>query len=150
MPPDLAALISKHVALFISGCAALFYVVSLLRSPLGDFAPVGLSAFAIIAGLAGVCYTLVQVIDSQKEKVTPLYAAEKFLHSSILLLQTLFLKYAEASVLEFLAAIPWLQRTVELVFYLLFLATGLYGLYFLGTIEAHTELKDLSKWVLSY
>jgi hypothetical protein len=82
--------------------------------------------------------------------VTPLYAAEKFLHSSILLLQTLFLKYAEASVLEFLAAIPWLQRTVELVFYLLFLATGLYGLYFLGTIEAHTELKDLSKWVLSY
>jgi hypothetical protein len=118
MPPDLAALISKHVALFISGCAALFYVVSLLRSPLGDFRSGWTQRICHYRGLAGVCYTLVQVIDSQKEKVTPLYAAEKFLHSSILLLQTLFLKYAEASVLEFLAATPWLQRTVELVFYL--------------------------------
>lgn len=89
MPPHLAAIISKYVAFIISGCAAIFYVVSLFKMPIGDFASVGLSAFAIVAGLAGVCYTQAPLFASQKERAIPLYAAEKFLHSSVLLLQAL-------------------------------------------------------------
>jgi hypothetical protein len=131
MPPSFAAFLSKFIALIVCGAAAFNYIFKLYKQPADQFAAFGLGAFATIAGLAAVCYTQAPTLEDKKDQTVVLYAAEKFLHSSILLLQTLVLKFAEQGALNSLGAFWWLYASAETLFYILFLASAVYAFFFI-------------------
>jgi hypothetical protein len=103
-----------------------------IRHPLNEVFTIGLSAFALIAALSGLCYALAPCLPTEEEKHSPLYAGEKFLHSCLLLLQTVFLKYASDSVLSF----KWIQdnrllnSTVFFLSAVLLVGIGSFATYF--------------------
>jgi hypothetical protein len=147
MPSRIAAFVSRVLVYIISMVAGFHYVTDLLRQPVERFASIGISAFAILAGLAAVCYSMIPTLHPDKDRGQPQYAGEKFLHSSILILQTLFLKYAEGGVFNFIKSASWLQSLeflVNPIFYSLYFATGIYAFYFFvfGFDELNSFLWD--------
>lgn len=79
--------ISKWIVTPLIYIWTLLYVQDAIQLPATEIYTVGMSAFGITAGLSGVCFAMAsvpRVTTSASE-----YAGEKFLHSAILLIQTL-------------------------------------------------------------
>jgi hypothetical protein len=93
--------ISAAIAYIIFGYSIFSYVVTLIRQPFEKVAALGLTAFALVAVVSGLCFGIAQVLEEKNEKSTALYAGEKLLHSTILILQTVVLKYASDTVLAY-------------------------------------------------
>jgi hypothetical protein len=132
MFPRFASFVSSTVGYIIIAAAALMYMNQFIQSSINEVFTVGLSAFALVAALSGLCYALAPCLTIDEEKKTPLYAGEKFFHSCLLLLQTIFLKYVSISVLE----IKWIQEhssinySVSIVFNILLVLISLIATYF--------------------
>jgi hypothetical protein len=93
IPPTLLPLLSKTLGNLIILLAGLFYVGELVKKPFEQTTGTILTAFGIIAGFSALCYTAIPSYR-RDQRGTPLYAGEKFLHSSLLIIQTLFLRFA--------------------------------------------------------
>jgi len=105
MFPRVASFLSNTIGYIIIVSTALMYMNQFIRQPLNEVFTIGLSAFALIAALSGLCYAFAPCLPTEEEKHAPLYAGEKFLHSCLLLLQVVLLKYAKDSALSF----KWIQ-----------------------------------------
>lgn len=79
------------------------YVHGAITRPAGDVYPLGMAAFGVTAALSGVCFAMAPV---DKSAAPILYAGEKFLHASLLLVQTLLALYMKDS----LAAAAWIEK----------------------------------------
>ena len=92
--------ISAAIGYIIFGGSVLSYVSALMRQPFEKVSTVGLSAFALVAAVSGLCFAMAQVLEKENDKSTALYSGEKLLHSAVLILETIVLKYASDAVLS--------------------------------------------------
>ncbi len=132
MPPKIAAFLSTAVGFVILGVAALLYAQRLLEMPLKEFAPIGLSACASIGGLAGLCFGFARTCSTPEERSVPLYAGEKFFHAVLLIIQTLFLRFAEEGVLSigWVSSTKWIGTMIRGIAAFIMLGVFFYGVYF--------------------
>jgi len=132
MPPKIAAFLSTVVGFIILGVAALLYAQKLCYLPAKEFAPIGLSACASIAGLAGLCFGFARSCTTPEDCNVPLYAGEKFLHAVLLIIQTLFLKFAEDGLLaeNWVSSSKWISGTVRTSTAIMMLGVFIYAVYF--------------------
>jgi len=111
VPSRTLGFLSKIFLTIIIMAAGFPYVQQLLRKPLDEVTGIILTTFGAIAGLSAVCYTAVPFYK-QEQKETTLYAGEKFLHSCLMIIQTLFLKFGVDRLPEwdFLKNSGWLNH----------------------------------------
>lgn len=93
IPSRSIGFLSKTLGTIIVIGAGIPYVKQLVRQPLDEATGTILTAFGAIAGLSALCFTAVPFYK-QDQKETTLYAGERFLHSCLMIIQTLFLKFA--------------------------------------------------------
>lgn len=105
------SLFSRTIGQIVLGVSGLTYANQLWTSPFEKVINVGLSAFGVIGALSALSFTMVPCLSTEDERQLTLYGAEKFFHSSLLLIQTIFMKFAGESVanLQFIVNIPWMH-----------------------------------------
>lgn len=79
------------------------YLTSQLRASFSEFSRIGLSVIGILAVLSGLCFSYASHIKHNNPMWGPSYAAEKFLHSTILAIEVLALSFA----LEYMSKSQW-------------------------------------------
>ena len=135
--------ISAVIVYIIFGSAILSYVSALIREPFEKITVIGLSAFALVAAVSGLCFAMSQVMEKEDDKSTVFYSGEKLLHSAILILETIVLKYASDTILsttfmksheKFSTVISWVS------FWLLFFISVNGAYFFLHGFEALHDL----------
>lgn len=95
--PKLFALASVWIATPLLGVCTLVYVQQAINQPATNSFPIGLSAFGVTAALSGISFSMARADENQ---ITAKYAGEKFLHSSILLIQSLLVLYVRDAATE--------------------------------------------------
>lgn len=128
----LVMVISKGVSSFIVYLTAIVYVGHLLKEPIEIVATSTLSAIAVIGGLSGLCFSHAQNETTEEKKKDLMYAGEKFFHSTLLFIQTLFMKYAGDSVLanEFIKNSMFIKSLSDFVITVLLTGVSGYGCFF--------------------
>jgi hypothetical protein len=91
---------SIWIATPLASYYSFLYVQQAIAQPAAEVFPIGIASFGILAGLSGICFTMV---PSYPDSWIPKYSGEKFLHGSLLIIQTLFLVYAR----EALSGYSW-------------------------------------------
>ena len=82
----LFALASGWIATPLICICTIIYIQHAISQPATNAFPMGLSAFGVTAALSGISFSMARACENP---ATAKYAGEKFLHSSILLSQTL-------------------------------------------------------------
>lgn len=95
--PSLNANASKYIATPLIGLTTIFLITSGIKLPAQEVYPMVFSAFGITAALSGICFTLA---TSPSDEHTVKYAGEKFLHSSLLLIQLIAIVYVKSEMLK--------------------------------------------------
>ena len=95
--PMLNAKVSMYVATPLIACTGIFIVSNAFSIPATEFYPMVFSAFGVTIALSGICFALA-ALPLKKSKVK--YAGEKFLHSSLLLMQLIAIIYIKSSLLK--------------------------------------------------
>ena len=99
------------------------------------------AGFAIMASLAAISFSFARVVGSKKLKDRIMFAGERLLHASILILVASILKYFVFLVLKY----PPLANSAQVETVLSFTVGLLAGLIFLnGVLFAHTGLRVLN------
>lgn len=103
----------------ILGLTALMYIQQAIFEPLDKFSTVALSGIGILLALAGLSFALFPCLNNKEDKNLIIYVGEKFFHSSILLVQTLFIKFAYETLksMEFFQTL-WLKEILLFLFLL--------------------------------
>lgn len=96
--PALYEAASVWIATPLLGFSMFFYAHRAITQAASDVYPVGIAALGVTAALSGICFTMVPVCDNPS---TARYAGEKFLHSSLLLMQSLLILYVRDAAVEF-------------------------------------------------
>ena len=99
--PAFWAKASTWAATPIIGLVAILYVSGAISRPASEIYGIGIAAFGLTAALSAICFS---VSETWPGSSNFRYAGEKFLHSSVLLVQTLMLLYLNES----LAGSTWL------------------------------------------
>lgn len=145
----LSSFISKSIGYIIICMSGLFYVQRLITEPIEKVSSLAFIAIATMAALSALCFSYVQCISDETDKNTGLYAGEKFLHSTLLIIQTIFLKYVTDQGLSFdlIKSIVWLKITISIIAGILLTCIGGYavsmsalGIHYLNkTLWSHYE-----------
>jgi hypothetical protein len=139
MFPRIASFICGTIGYIIVSSAALMYVSRLMRQPFGNVFTVGLSAFALLAAMCGLCFSFAPCLSEDKDRKTALYAGEKFLHSCILILQTIFLIYVKEGLLaiKWVGEHNWLRSSISVIMHIILIITSSLATWFcLFAVEA--------------
>ena len=117
MPHKWISKVSKSIGYLVIFLAGQTYIMGLLSEPVERITSVALSSLGAIVALSALCFAVVPCLSSEDDKIAPMHAGEKFFHSTLLLIQTLFLKYAANAILSY----AWVKSTVWLFVILPFL-----------------------------
>jgi hypothetical protein len=111
--PVLYEKVSVWIATPLLGLATMFYAQRAIIGPALEIYSTGMAAFGVTAGLSAVCFQM--ATTSAGSSSPSVYAGEKFLHSSLLLLQTLLVVYVREAVLvsQFATSHPSLSWQVR-------------------------------------
>ena len=133
---------SRTIGQIVLGTAGIMYANQLWSSPLDKVVAVGLSALGAIAALSALCFTMAPCMSLDKERDPILYAGEKFFHSSLLLIQTIFLKFAGESLsnIGLVQGVEWLHRSVDALTNVVAALTGAAAAWF--SIYGFQSLND--------
>lgn len=96
--PVLYKAASVWIATPLLGLSTLFYAQRAITQTASEVYPVGMAAFGVTAALSAICFTMVPACDNPP---TARYAGEKFLHSSLLLIQSLLILYVRDAAVAF-------------------------------------------------
>jgi hypothetical protein len=121
--------LSQTLGFLIFAIAGIVYVNQLLRGSSQKLLTVGVTAFAITAGLSGLCYRMASNLSDDKGKSIPLYAGEKFFHSCLLLIQTICLKYIQDNMSSF-KIVTWLDNIINFSLSIIISFVGMFATYF--------------------
>jgi hypothetical protein len=112
--PQLYALASIWIATPLIFIGTVVYLQRAIYQSAIIMFPIGLSAFGVTAALSGICFGMARAIDNP---YTAKYAGEKFLHSAVLLIQSLLVLYIRDTVLDFEVIKTWpnIALTVKIV-----------------------------------
>jgi len=143
----LYSFISKYVGYAIISMSGLYYVQRILSESAEKVTSLALTAIAIIAALSALCFSYVPCISDEVDRNSGLYAGEKFLHSTLLVIQTLFLKYVAEQALSYdsIIAIFWLKITISII-----AGTLLIGIGGFAVTMAALGFHDLNKTLWSH
>lgn len=94
------AFISNAIGYFLIGVTGIIYANNLIIKETEEIFTVGLSALFIFSALSALCFSFFSVLKKDDEKNDMIYCGEKFLHSSLLIIQTILIKYAYNSLLN--------------------------------------------------
>jgi hypothetical protein len=110
--------LSNAIGYVIICVTGILYIQKLLMEPVDKVTNVALTAIGAVAALSALCFTFAPLIEDEHDKKSGLYAGEKFLHSTLLIILTLFLKYANDQLIsfEFISSIKWLKVTIICIF----------------------------------
>ena len=124
--------ISATIGYLIFGSSVLTYVSVLIKQPFEKMSTVGLSAFALVAAVSGLCFSMASVLEKENDKSTAIYSGEKFLHSTVLILETIVLKYASDTLLasQFMKAHELFSTIISWAAFALLLIISSYATYF--------------------
>jgi len=113
----LVSTLSKYLGYMILSTTGIVYVLKILSEPIEKVATLSLTAIAIIGALSALCFSYAPCISDENDKNSGLYSGEKFLHSTLLIIQTLFLKYVADQVLflQLVKSVPWLETTISMI-----------------------------------
>lgn len=105
---------------------------NIISLPLGEVTNLSLAMIGILAGLSGLCFSIYSaptVADSDRNKFV--YCGEKFLHSCILIIQSLACKYAYSHIIAvaIVEKNQWLSGPVTAVFSLIILVLSAFAFY---------------------
>lgn len=114
----LFALASGWIATPLICICTIIYIQHAISQPATNAFPMGLSAFGVTAALSGISFSMARACENP---ATAKYAGEKFLHSSILLSQTLLVLYIRDTVVES----DWIKTWPNLVL----TVSGLYAFH---------------------
>jgi hypothetical protein len=95
--PILFAKASTVIAIPIILITLSFYITHAINLPANEVFPLAITAFGITAALSGVCFTMAPI---KTDESAIRYAGEKFLHSSLLLIQSVIVIYAKDSLVS--------------------------------------------------
>jgi hypothetical protein len=129
MPLKWTSKLSQSIGYIIVFLAGQTYVMSLLSEPLGKITSIALSSLGAIVALAALCFAVVPCLPSENDKKAPMYAGEKFFHSTLLIIQTLFLKYGADTFLAYpwIKSLPWLVDALTILASILISGIGLFA-----------------------
>ncbi len=132
MDPKWTSLISKYVGMTIMLMSGSVYVSQLVTKSIDEVAKTAITAFGLIAALSGLCFAIASNLRSEHDKDSAIYAGEKLLHSSLLMIQTLFLKYASDMLLQIglIKSIFWISKVITLATSFVLTGVGGYSIYF--------------------
>ena len=88
--PVLFAKASMLVATPLIGLVAYSYAARAIDQPASEVYGIGMASFGVSAALSAICFTVSEPVQGSPDFR---YAGEKFLHSSVLLIQTMMLIY---------------------------------------------------------
>ena len=88
--PVLFAKASTWIATPLLGLVTINYALRVINQRGSEVYPVGVAAFGVTAALSGLCFAVAAVPESLN---AARYAGEKFLHSSLLLIQTVMIVF---------------------------------------------------------
>ena len=95
--PYLNAHVSRYIATPLIAITAFTLTVSTFGLPAKEVYPMVFSVFGISAALSGICFTLA-VSPTNESSIK--YAGEKFLHSSLLLIQSIAIVFVKSEILS--------------------------------------------------
>jgi energy-converting hydrogenase Eha subunit C len=129
MPLKWTSKLSQSIGYIIIFFAGQTYVLGLLTEPLERITSIALSSLGAIVALAALCFAVVPCLSSENDKKAPLYAGEKFFHSTLLIIQTLFLKYGADTFLSYslIKSQHWLVVDLTILTFLLISGIGLFA-----------------------
>jgi len=129
MPLKWASRLSQSIGYIIIFFAGQTYVLGLLLEPLPRITSIALSSLGAIVALAALCFAAVPCLPSENDKKAPMYAGEKFFHSTLLIIQTLFLKYGADTFLTYawINSIQGLVVVLTILTYILIFGIGLFA-----------------------
>jgi hypothetical protein len=107
---------SVWIATPLAWIAAVAYIQKAFERPTPEAYAVGITAFGITAALSGICFAMAPVCNGD----TAIYAGEKFLHTSLLLIQTLMVLYVRDAMLT----IEWIRSHSPVVLAMKFAASS--------------------------
>ena len=139
--PALYGYASKWIATPLLGFFTLQYLLHAISAPSSEVYSIGMSAFGVTAALSGICFTMVPFYSYAD---TAKYAGEKFLHASILLIQTLFIIYLRDELVDpdWSKSLPEVARVLRavLVGVLTLITTAAGWAWYHGYEEINTSL----------
>jgi len=117
--PYLNANASKYIATPLIAITTFFLISSAFRLPPHEVYPMVFSVFGISAALSSICLTLA---TSPLNETIIKYAGEKFLHSSLLLIQSIAIVFVKSQILElsFIKSSEIVTAITSIVFLILF------------------------------
>lgn len=95
--PVLYAKASTVIAAPILFITTVVYIQRAINQPAAEIFPLTMTAFGVTAALSGICFTMAPLTTNES---TARYAGEKFLHSSLLLIQSLIIIYAKDAIIN--------------------------------------------------
>jgi hypothetical protein len=100
------------VATPLIGLVTIFYVARAINQRATDVYGFAMAAFGVTAALSAICLTLSERVDGSSRIR---YAGEKFLHSSLLLIQTAMIIYLKDAVTasHWLSSHPWISNSAR-------------------------------------
>ncbi len=109
--------LSKYLGYMILSTSGIVYVQRILFEPIEKVATLAFTAIATIGALSALCFSYVSCIFNENDKNSGIYSGEKFLHSTLLIIQTLFIKYVADQVLflEMVKTVPWFKTTISII-----------------------------------
>lgn len=118
--------LSNAIGYIIISITGLFYIQRVLMEPIDKVTNVALTAIGTIAVLSALSFTFAPIIDEDHDKRSGIYAGEKFLHSTLLIILILFLKFANDQLInfDFIKSINWLKITINVIFGMPMLGLG--------------------------
>jgi hypothetical protein len=115
---NINSIASKLIAAPLILITTTIYMVRAINLPAQEVFSMAITAFGITAALSGVCFTM---DTSKKEETAIRFAGEKFLHSSLLLIQYVIVIYAKDAIISisFIATHNTLKTIIDVTFSIL-------------------------------
>jgi hypothetical protein len=104
--PRWAVKVSTAIVIPVLCIGTISYVQQLITKPIAETAGLCFSGIGLAATLAALCNGLSCGVQEETSASTFTYAAEKFLHACVLLIQTLFVVFVRDS----LITVTWIAR----------------------------------------
>jgi len=125
----LTSKLSQAIGYIIIFFAGQTYVLGILSEPIERVTSIALSSLGAIVALAALCFAVVPCLPLENDKKAPMYAGEKFFHSTLLIIQTLFLKYGADTFLSYawIKSLHWLVVALTILTSILISGIGLFA-----------------------
>ena len=137
------AFISNAIGSIVIAAAGLIYALRIITSDSSEIYTIGISGLFIFAAISALCFAFQPMVRLEDEKKNIIYAGEKFFHATLLIIQTILVKYSYNQIIIILN--PEKQKILfyltDGIFYIIVFICCSFAVYF--SIFGFERLNDL-------